>query len=491
MPIWEELKTDDGQIYYHNTKTHETQWTLPEGEELIKSSSSIWEEYKTDDGKVYYYNTITQETSWDKPDEASEKTIGKEVDGEDESEKVELENELEKELKAKPIDQPFNITQDENQFIELLKEHQVDSTWSFQTVMEKLINEPRYWSIENPIRKKEVYEEYILNKFQSEINNKTNLIETFKSNFNQELEKLYKNGKLNYNSRWISLKKKFEKEDNPIFKHSIISDEEMMKMFYKFINTLRKKDEDQIIKDKSQAKEELLTYLQSINTSLVENSKNFETLYKNLLNDSRFKQNKHFEWLNKIDILQLYKFEIYPKINKDLKNEIQIQERKNYRNDRKSRNNFKVYLSTLPNLKYNSKFNEFLPMLENEDSFIELCGRNGSTPLDLFRDLIDEKIQIFKLQKNKIENILIEQKITDWSNLKFEEFLKTLKSLSDDQLRQFDLNNEEELQEIYESIQNEYEIKQRMLKKRKASESVEPEVDELPEKKVKKSTMNY
>jgi len=36
---------------------------------LDKEQFSDWQELKTDDGLVYYFNRQTQETTWDKPDE--------------------------------------------------------------------------------------------------------------------------------------------------------------------------------------------------------------------------------------------------------------------------------------------------------------------------------------------------------------------------------------------------------------------------------------
>ena len=42
MPIWEQLKTEDGQTYYYNKETEETSWTLPEGEEAaVERQSSL------------------------------------------------------------------------------------------------------------------------------------------------------------------------------------------------------------------------------------------------------------------------------------------------------------------------------------------------------------------------------------------------------------------------------------------------------------------
>ena len=56
---------------------------------------------------------------------------------------------------------------------------------------------------------------------------------------------------------------------------------------------------------------ELSTYLRQVNSSLVEKSQTWESLYENLINDSRFQSNKNFQNLTKLNILQLYENEIF------------------------------------------------------------------------------------------------------------------------------------------------------------------------------------
>jgi len=82
---WEALKSEDGETYYWNTVTDEVTWETPEALKAElgtkpapaqnlssapaprKEQPSEWEECKTEDGEVYYWNTKTDETSWEKP----------------------------------------------------------------------------------------------------------------------------------------------------------------------------------------------------------------------------------------------------------------------------------------------------------------------------------------------------------------------------------------------------------------------------------------
>ncbi|KAL0027442.1 hypothetical protein WJX77_001554 [Trebouxia sp. C0004] len=82
---WMAHKSEDGQVYYHNTSTEESSWQKPEGFEgnaaagkgtpTPASSEGIpltgWSEVTCTDGRKYYYHAERQETSWSKPPEVA------------------------------------------------------------------------------------------------------------------------------------------------------------------------------------------------------------------------------------------------------------------------------------------------------------------------------------------------------------------------------------------------------------------------------------
>ncbi|RCK66231.1 Pre-mRNA-processing protein PRP40 [Candida viswanathii] len=502
MSDWEELRTDEGEIYYYNYKTSETSWTLPEDDlkkaklralrgeidqpkeepkveekvedeikvdekeeepkELVQESKSAWEEYTTDDGRKYYYNETTGETTWDKPGEEEEPT--KTTAAATTTTDSEL-SELDKELINKPVVTPTKESEREHAeaFKSMLADNNVDSTWSFQQVMEKFIDKPEYWGIGDPIQRKQCYEEYLVSKFQSELSNKSLLVEKLKKNIHDEIKKLEDKGEISHNTRWMKIRKLWIDEDNPIFKHSMLLDPELAAIFYEYTDKLKQAHDGEIEEKKAQALSELSTYLKTVNSALVEKSKTWESLYENLIQDYRFQSNKNFQNLNKLDILKLYEREIYPKIIEDLKVQTDNLSKSNYRNDRKARDNYKKLLSTL-NIDANTQFEDVFEGIENNDAFIELCGRNGSTPLELFWDIVDEKRQILKVKQDLVESAVLEMKkersyAEDIWNSE-EAFIEALKSSKDDRLEKIDLDKKEsdEIAAIYKQLKKDFEL---------------------------------
>ncbi|KAK6867396.1 Pre-mRNA-processing protein PRP40 [Candida tropicalis] len=511
MSDWEELRTDSGEVYYYNYKTNETSWTLPEDtrkkeklqklkEESIAQTSesnteqskedddkieedekkeepkestsetkSNWTEYTTDDGKIYYYNEVTGETTWEKPTEDDESGLGTSVTITTTTTTVSDVNlgELDKEFFNKPVMMETTSPESESNatelFTKMLADNNVDSTWSFQKVMEQFIDKPEYWAIGNPIERKKCYEDYLVSKFQSELSNKSLLMEKLKNNIHDEIKKLENQGRINYNTRWIKVRKLWIDEDNPIFKHSMLSDSELAAIFYEYTDKLKQEHDQEIQEKKNKALSELSIYLKTVNSTLVEKSNTWESLYENLINDHRFQSNKNFQNLNKLDILKLYEKEIFPRIIEDLKSQRETLEKSNYRNDRKARDNFKKLLLTLK-IDASTQFEDVFEEIENNDAFIELCGRNGSSPLELFWDIVDEKRQILKVKQDLVESVVLEMKKQgSYSESLWESeevFIDALKSSNDDRLSKIDLEKKDsdEITIIFKQLKKEFEL---------------------------------
>lgn len=492
MSVWETLTDDQGQVYYYNSNTQETSWTLPE-KEAAKTTHGPWVAYTTDDGTEYYYNETTQETTWDKPADYDDKTtettekeesaVEKDPEPETAPKQTLVESETDLQLQSKPITKSAILeppkfdpqSASEEAFRELLRANNVDSTWSFETVMAKFIREPVYWAIADALQRKKLYDEYLIQKLQDQVSNKTAVVESFKTNFENVLDSYAKQGKLTHTTRWTTITALLIKEDNPIFKHAVLSDFEIQQLFRDHVAELKRAHEESVKAKKQQALQELEAYLTQINPTIVSQSDGWDDLYPKLQEDARFIANKHFSDLTKLDILDLYITKIYPTIVEDTKQKIKLAEKENFTSDRKAREGFKKLLNSIP-IRANSLFEDVFPLIENEDAFIELCGRNGSTPLEFFWDIVDEKNQMLKVKKDLVESCLLDLRRAD--PVKYssefvlrskETFIATLKDLKDDRLSDFDFDTGEssqdnEIEVIFDTLKREQALEKQRAK---------------------------
>lgn len=466
MGSWQEVQDDQGRVYYYNPETQETSWENPE------TASSVWKAYTTEDGREYYYNESTGETTWEKPAELErpeETTADSEPTKTEESEPV-LADIVEAKLSENDIklqqqepkkgllaDVPQYDTPEEVEtaFFGMLERESVDSTWSFDKVIETFIQDPIYWLVGDALKRKSLYDEYLVKKVQQESQNKTQLVETFKKNFTDVLSRYKDAGKIKSSTRWSSVKELLIAEDNSTFKHSILPDGEIEAIFHEFVEEFVNKQKKIDDENKKQALSELEAYLIQITPGDESKNLTWQELYSRLQKDERFKANKHFQVLTRLDILEVYQNKIYPRIVEGLKKKITESEKRNYRNDRKAREAFKELLLTEVSINANTSFADVLPQIEDQDAFIEICGRNGSTPLELFWDIVDEKKQALNVKKDLVEQSLRSDKNSKFDETlgSFEKFVDILKLLKDDRLALFDFGSDvDDLKMIYDTL---------------------------------------
>lgn len=490
MSSWQEARDDQGRVYYYNVTTHETSWEKP-AENLPTGS---WKAYKTEDGRDYYHNEVTGETTWDKPEgfdaqDEDEMKVDENVEVEEET-LTEEDKQLAKEkVEPSELEKYQGVPEEEAQelFYKMLELEKVDSTWSFEKVIQTFIKNPSYWAVSDPLKRKQLYDDYLVDQLKLKVMNKAQALESAKANFVQVLELYKKEGKLNRHTRWSFFRDQLIEEENSIFKHSVLGDSELRRIFTEFVRSLAEAEDRELQAKKEEATAELESYLHQLALSMKIDTLKWDKLYETLQNDARFKANKHFDVLAKSDILDLYLAKVYPKIIDDLKKKVEQAEKTNYRADRKAREAFKKLLVNKVTINAGSLFKDVLPQFEDEDEFIEICGRNGSTPLELFWDVVDEKSQLLKVKKDLVEAVVRDYKAAnaDFDNeaifSDFQKFVEELQNIKDERLNAFDLNDlsdNGEIRVIYNQLAHAQTL-QAQKEKTKFEESIPRRAAEL------------
>lgn len=460
---WSEATDKEGRTYYFNDETNSTTWEKPEKlltplEKLLLKTD--WKQYTADGGRTYYYNTKTQESVWEIPEDIQSQLDSLKEKEEKEATPVSMNisdakgfqsiidpNEKyhnESPLFIKHIS-PSSPQEAESLFIEMLREHEVDATWSFSKIMDYFIKDPRYWVVEDSLEKKHIFETYLNNRTKEELFKENNSIEKFKDAF---LGLLRSSKSIKYYTRWKTARRLIQ--DEPIYAHSVISEKVKKQTFQEYVDELRADHEEADNKLREQALIELNEYFKTMNLNL---NSTWESTLKSIKSDTRFEQNKHFQVLNQLDLINIY-IESMRTLQNDYEDRIKKVRKTNYRNDRRARDEYRSLLTELKEaglLKADTKWSEVFPLVKDDDRFVGLLGRSGSNPIELFWDLIDEEELLIRAKKDIVEQLLLHNNFVIKDDVDLEEqksrFIELLKV--DEQTKGFD---EDTIDLIYERI---------------------------------------
>ncbi|VEU19408.1 DEKNAAC100514 [Brettanomyces naardenensis] len=419
---WSRFVTDEGEVYYFNEKTEESVWELPE--EVQRKLKEGNDEVTTREGEGKEEDTKEVENiepskesddhtavNWEESEntEGSKRKVKKSqandivglkelLRGSDEGERSMIRVDDDR---MKDVEDHEGIRDEEDyskqDFIEMLKEKGVDSSWSFTKVMESCIEDPRYWRIEDPLMRKQMHEIYLIGKADEEFKKVENSKEAYRNTFTEVLKK----HDVKYYTQWKTCVR--EIIDESIF--SLIPTSLKREFFDEYVGRLRLEHDSEQKKIREQQLDKLTEQL----TPAIKYDSSFEKLLESV------DLEKKYPALSKLDVLTLYENVIKDR-EAEFEDRLRENEKLNYRMDRRARDQFRSLLEELPKkkgIKYSAtlKWSELLTYIRDEEAFIELCGHQGSSAIDFYWDIIDRENQLIRTKKDLCRQVLSANKL--------------------------------------------------------------------------------
>jgi len=290
-------------------------------------------------------------------------------------------------------------------FKEKLKLLGITSTWKWEDASRLLFNEPEWKIIKTFSEKRNLFNEYIndlRNKEKEEIYLKR---EKNKSKFRQLLsedntinsDSTYTEAmsRLSYDERWRSVDEK-ERED----------------VFEDYIDLIYKKEEDEWKKSREVKKK---LFLEKLKFKKIKS----DTLWKNIKYE--FKDDPVFASMEKIDRIQTFA-DYITSLESAEKNEKKEKEKyQGYQNREKFRELLQISVEE-KTLNMETKWKDFVLKIKDKDEYLNMLGQEGSTPLELFQDKIQELKKDYKKIKKIFKDIIIKNKIEFKFQITYEEF---------------------------------------------------------------------
>ena len=300
--------------------------------------------------------------------------------------------------------------------------------------MRATIKDPQYRALKDPKDRKAAFEKYAVEVRLQEKDRAKERIAKLRADFGTMLRR---HAEVKHYTRWKTARPMIEGET--IFR-STNDDTERKQLFEEYIIELKKSHIEREAVTRKSAMDELVQILRGLD---LEPYTRWSEAHDMILSDNKFKADTKFQTLSKSDILTAFENHIKA-LERTFNDERQREKNLKARRERQNRDRFLDLLSELKGankIKAGAKWQEIYPELKEDSRYTTILGQHGSTPLDLFWDVVEEEERALRLVRNDVYDVLEDKRYEITPKTPFQEFLSLMStdrrtaSLSQDTLQ--------------------------------------------------------
>lgn len=425
---WQEARAPDGRTYYYNAVTKETTWTKPTDimTPLEKALvSQPWKEYSTPEGRKYYYNPESKQTVWEMPAEYREalnsaqlppkpvqpspafvaggstaltsysasRDVSTPFDSRGRNDGIQLP------ITKEVVPDYSSFEEAEAAFMKLLRRSNVQTDWTWEQTMKATIKDPQYRALKDPKDRKAAFEKFAVEVRQQEREKAKERLAKLRTDFSNMLRT---HPEIKHYSRWKTIRPIISGET--VFR-STDNEEERKQLFEEYIIELKKQYLEQQAASRKSALDDLVAILKALD---LEPYTRWSQAQEILEQNERIKSDEKYKLLSKSDVLTAFENHI-KSLERSFNDARQQQKSSKARRERQNRDRFIELLQSLRNqgkIKAGSKWINILPSIEEDPRYVAMLGQAGSTPLDLFWDVLEEEERALRGRRNDVYDVL-------------------------------------------------------------------------------------
>ncbi|OAP54505.1 hypothetical protein AYL99_10953 [Fonsecaea erecta] len=445
---WREARAPDGRTYYYHTITKETKWTKPPDlmTPLEKAlAAQPWQEYTTPDGRKYYSNSDTKQTVWDMPQQYRDALNSVQLPPKpvqqppafvaggttalssynharerDDHAPFDLKPRPESALSvpsiAKEVVPDYSSFEEaEAAFMKLLRRSNVQPDWTWEQTMRATIKDPQYRALKDPKDRKAAFEKYAVEVRQQEREKAKERLAKLRTDFGNMLRT---HPEIKHYSRWKTIRPIIEGET--VFR-STDNEDERKQLFEEYIIELKKQHIEQEAAVRRSALDDLVAILKALD---LEPYTRWAQAQEILQSNERMLSDEKFKLLSKSDVLTAFENHI-KSLERTFNDARQQQKATKVRRERQNRDRFLELLQSLRSqgkIKAGTKWMSILPEIEDDPRYVAMLGQAGSTPLDLFWDMVEEEERALRGRRNDVYDVLEDKRYEVTTRTTFDEF---------------------------------------------------------------------
>ena len=284
-------------------------------------------------------------------------------------------------------------------FIKLLRRCNVQPDWSWEQTMRATIKDPQYRALKDPKDRKTAFEKYAIEVRMQEKDRAKERLAKLRSDFSTMLKS---HPEIRHYTRWKTARPIIEGET--IFR-STNDDTERRQLFEEYIIELKKANIEREAVVRKSAMDELVGILKALD---LEPYTRWSEAQETIQSHKKFQADEKFKTLSKSDILTAFENHI-KSLERTFNDERQREKNSKQRRERQNRDRYVDLLRELKDqgkIKAGTKWMEILPKVHEDPRYVAILGQPGSTPLDLFWDMVEEEERALRLIRNDVYDVL-------------------------------------------------------------------------------------
>ncbi|GJJ11302.1 hypothetical protein Clacol_005534 [Clathrus columnatus] len=515
MVTWTEHRNAEGRSYWYNANTKESVWEKPDDlktpfERALAQTS--WKEYFAG-GRKYYFNVVkteTKESKWDMPDElllvlekvekeqkptslgtpaaqspTSNRLIAPSFSGSTPipSNAVAITNGLDPNILARPLGPygtPVNLTgmpqptpplnvggalplrpnmpddpviphngwatpeEAEKAFNHLLRKAGVDPTWTWDQTMRAIVTDPLYKSFNTLAERKAAWQKFVDSLKQKEVEEK----EARLAKLRPALRNMLKgNPNVFHYTTFATADRLFAQ--HPIWQQAKIESERKL-VFEEYVAELKQREVQESREIRARSVTKVVALFKQLEVDVMTR---WRQAHNMLLDSIEWKHDAELKKLPDLDVLLA--FEDYSRVKeREFEEQLRKTQIEKARRERKAREAFKALLENLvreKRIRARTKWKQIYPLFSSDSAYLDMLGKPGSTPLELFWDVVDDLDQQLDARIAIVERVLKHQDFNFTVDTREDDLIKLLKDAEaeDEEVKQL---ADEEKSEIWKAL---------------------------------------
>nr|XP_009765765.1 PREDICTED: pre-mRNA-processing protein 40A isoform X2 [Nicotiana sylvestris] len=302
-----------------------------------------------------------------------------------------------------------------NAFKALLEFANVESDWTWEQTMRVIINDKRYGALKTLGERKQAFNEYLMQRKKQEAEERRHRQRKAKEEFTKMLEE---SKELISSTRWSKAVTMFE--DDERFK-AVEREADREDLFRNYLVDLQKKERAKAQEEYRQNRLEYRHFLETCGFIKVDTQ--WRKVQDLLEDDERCLR---LEKIDRLDIFQEY----IRDLEKEDEEQRKLQKEQLRRTERKNRDAFRKMMEeqiTAGTLTAKTSWRDYCQMVKESVAYQAVASNtSGSTPKDLFEDVVEELEKQYHEDKIRVKDVVKSEKITISSTWTFEDFKATI-----------------------------------------------------------------